>query len=698
LEGQRSSSTNNSTNKQSNVFISYAREDYVAAGRLYENLKGAGLNPWLDKESLIAGQNWKIAINNAIKKSRYVIPIFSSVSVAKRGYVQKEFKYALDVLDEFPESAIFVIPVRLDDCEIPYEKLRDIDYVDLFPRWEDGIKRILQAMGVVPDVPRLKVNDKNVQTEMNTHIEITLSEGDSDLQELKFFIVDQPKHGTIRPGPAADAKLYTPNSGFTGTDNFEYKATDKQGSDSNVATVSITVKPKGISRKLLVLTLVAVIAVVGIIFALHVIPFPPVPPNEPPIADAGSNLTVSAGDKVNLDGSNSRDLDGSIGSYLWRQPQGPVVTLYGSNTANPSFTAPKVNSNTILTFNLVVKDNKGAASAPSNLDVLVRPQQPVGINNNASPISPEVNYRFIRQWGSAGSGDGQFHDPKGIATDPLGNVYVADSGNNRIQKFDGNGTFIAKWTSYDIISGGKMVGLTTNQFHAPEGIATDPLGNVYVADTGGNGVQKFTGNGTLIKDFTISDAKGIATDISQNIYVAQRNNQIVKSPFDDIVFSPWGNYSDFKFTNGVGVAVDSSGNVYVADTGNNRIEKFTSNGTLITTWGKPGKGDGQFISPLGIAVDPSGNNVYVADTGNNRIQKFDSDGKFITKVGSAGSGDGHFLFPTGVAVDPSGNLYIVEQGNHRIQVFSTCATSNPTLAKVPMIGPLFCNGNTTSSP
>jgi hypothetical protein len=109
LEGQGPSSTNNSTNEQTNmVFISYAREDYVAAGRLYEDLKRAGLTPWLDKESLIAGQNWKIAIKNAIKKSRYFIPIFSSNSVAKRGYVQKEFKYALEVLDEFPESEIFV--------------------------------------------------------------------------------------------------------------------------------------------------------------------------------------------------------------------------------------------------------------------------------------------------------------------------------------------------------------------------------------------------------------------------------------------------------------------------------------------------------------------------------------------------------------------------------------------------------------
>ena len=139
LEGQGPPSKES---QEITVFISYAREDSNAAKRLHNDLRSAGLSPWLDKESLIAGQNWKIAINKAIKKSRYFIPIFSSISVAKRGYVQKEFRYALDVLDEFPESQIFVIPVRLDDCEIPYEKLKDIEYVDLFPDWGRGLQRI----------------------------------------------------------------------------------------------------------------------------------------------------------------------------------------------------------------------------------------------------------------------------------------------------------------------------------------------------------------------------------------------------------------------------------------------------------------------------------------------------------------------------------------------------------------------------
>jgi TIR domain/SIR2-like domain len=130
------------------VFISYAHEDSVYAERLYNDLKHADLSPWRDKDAIRVGLNWKIAIRKAIKNSRYFIPLFSSNSVEKIGYVQKEFKYAIDNFDKFPESQIYIIPARLDDCQIPYEKLEDIQYVDLFPDWDKGVNQIFEAMGV----------------------------------------------------------------------------------------------------------------------------------------------------------------------------------------------------------------------------------------------------------------------------------------------------------------------------------------------------------------------------------------------------------------------------------------------------------------------------------------------------------------------------------------------------------------------
>ena len=133
------------------VFISYAREDSTSAERLSNDLKRAGLIPWLDRDVILPGLNWKIAIRKAIKNCRYFIPLFSSNSVEKIGYVQKEFKYAIDNYDRFPESKIYIIPIRLNECEIPYEKLEDVHYVDLFPNWDGGIPQIFEAMGVRPE-------------------------------------------------------------------------------------------------------------------------------------------------------------------------------------------------------------------------------------------------------------------------------------------------------------------------------------------------------------------------------------------------------------------------------------------------------------------------------------------------------------------------------------------------------------------
>ena len=94
---------------------------------------------------------------------------------------------------------------------------------------------------------------------------------------------------------------------------------------------------------------------------------------------------------------------------------------------------------------------------------------------------------------------------------------------------------------------------------------------------------------------------------------------------------------DGQFNGSYGIGIDSSGKVYVVDNGNNRVQKFDSNGNFIAKWGSNGTADGQFEGPNGIGIDSSGK-VYVSDNKNNRIQKFDSNGNFITKWGSKGSG------------------------------------------------------------
>src|SRR6185437_2417178 len=157
---------------------------------------------------------------------------------------------------------------------------------------------------------------------------------------------------------------------------------------------------------------------------------------------------------------------------------------------------------------------------------------------------------------------------------------------------------------------------------------------------------------------------------------------------------------------------DSSGDIYVSDNGNNRIQKFDSNGKFITKWAFKDSGRGLSASPGGIAVDPSDNvyitnyngndiikfdsngkfitkwkvnnpedveidssgNVYVSDY--NGVQKFDSNGKFITAFGTYGKGNGQFIGSGSIAIDHSGKVYVTDWGNNRIQVFEPVTLKN----------------------
>ena len=128
------------------VFLSYAREDAPAALRLYTELSEKGLDVWLDTESLMPGQNWKNTIRREIRECRFFIAVLSGNSVNKRGYVQKELKEALDVLDEYPASSVFIIPARLDDCLPSDDRLRELHWVDMFMNWDFGVERILKTI------------------------------------------------------------------------------------------------------------------------------------------------------------------------------------------------------------------------------------------------------------------------------------------------------------------------------------------------------------------------------------------------------------------------------------------------------------------------------------------------------------------------------------------------------------------------
>jgi len=127
------------------IFLSYAREDEKKVGNLYQKLSAAGFKPWMDIKDILPGEQWKPCIQKAIRGSDFFLVCLSANSVSKRGWVQREMKQALDLWQEKLDSDIYLIPIRLEDCEAP-ESLSDFQWVNLFE--EDGWRRLVKAIQV----------------------------------------------------------------------------------------------------------------------------------------------------------------------------------------------------------------------------------------------------------------------------------------------------------------------------------------------------------------------------------------------------------------------------------------------------------------------------------------------------------------------------------------------------------------------
>lgn len=125
------------------VFVSYAAEDEPRAREFHRRLKESGLRPWLDKEELLPGENWEGELRRAMRESDFIALCLSRTSVWKTGFIQKEFRWALEVALERPPGSIFLFPVRLDDCPVPDELTR-YHSVDLYSA--DGFEKILRAV------------------------------------------------------------------------------------------------------------------------------------------------------------------------------------------------------------------------------------------------------------------------------------------------------------------------------------------------------------------------------------------------------------------------------------------------------------------------------------------------------------------------------------------------------------------------
>ncbi len=307
----------------------------------------------------------------------------------------------------------------------------------------------------------------------------------------------------------------------------------------------------------------------------------------------------------------------------------PAVSPTNTFTITPTYTATLTSGPTSCFITAWGSNGTGNGQFQGLYGIAVNSSGNVYVTDTSNYRIQEFSSTgtYITKWGGAGSGNGQFSGPSGIAVNSSGDVYVADTGTDRIQEFSSTGTYITQWGSLGICPS-----CSNGQFNQPYGIAVDSSGNVYVADTGNNRIQEFNSAGAYITQWgnlgsgngQFNGPGGIAVDSSGNVYVSDHlNNRMQEFSSTGTYITQWGSYgnSPGQFNGPSGVAVDSTGNVYVVDWGNSRIQEFSSTGTYITQWGSTGNGNGQFSSPEGIAVDSSGN-VYVADDWNNRIEEF----------------------------------------------------------------------------
>jgi sugar lactone lactonase YvrE len=314
-------------------------------------------------------------------------------------------------------------------------------------------------------------------------------------------------------------------------------------------------------------------------------------------------------------------------------------------------------------------------------------------------------------------------EPFGVAVDASGNLYIADTSNHRIRKVDNSGviaTVAGNGTESFSGDGGPA---TTATLNTPIGVAVDAAGNLYIADSfnnrirkvnatgvittvAGNGEARFSGDQATAINASLSAPFGVAVDKAGNIYIADTSNhRIRKVDTSGTITTVAGNGAEgFSGDGGAAtsaslnfptsVTVDRGGNLFITDQSNHRIRKVSTAGVITTV---AGDGSNRFSGdnvaatraslnlPIGTAVDAV-DNLYIADTSNHRIRKVSIRGMVTTVAGngtSGFSGDGtvairaRLNLPGGVAADTAGNLYIADTFNNRIRKLNTPRLSIP---------------------
>jgi DNA-binding beta-propeller fold protein YncE len=260
---------------------------------------------------------------------------------------------------------------------------------------------------------------------------------------------------------------------------------------------------------------------------------------------------------------------------------------------------------------------------------------------------------------------GGFNEPRAVGVDAQGNVFVADTQNWRIQKFDATGAFSLQWGSRG------TRGTGTTKFNYPKGLAVDrSTGAVYVCDTDNGQIKKYDNNGAFI--WQVNAAKGsVGADVAPNgsLWVVDTVNARILQ-FDATTGAKLRTIGSRGSGNGqfqypTGVAVDTDGSIWVTDTTRDTVQHLSATGAYLGKVASTGTAVSQLQQ--GWDVEVLGNNVLVSDAATDQVKVWTKQGAFVTAFGGTGTALGQFQNPKGMDLTPDGRLFVEEQLGERVQ-------------------------------
>jgi tripartite motif-containing protein 71 len=278
---------------------------------------------------------------------------------------------------------------------------------------------------------------------------------------------------------------------------------------------------------------------------------------------------------------------------------------------------------------------------------------------------------FRRTWGASGRAAGNFTIPRGVAIGRQSVLLVADTRNDRIERFRPNRRFLDAWGALNSL-GYPASGSDPGEFADPSGVAVDPAsGDVYVTEGGNHRVQRLAADGTAIETYgglragtglgQFKEPLGVAVGPGGELLVADTRNDRLQRR--DPVTGAWSLIPG-SFARPAAIAVDAAGRIYVAEAAADRVQVLAPDGSAEAVIGG-------LAAPEGVTIDRDGA-LIVADTGDSRVLRYvrGADGWTLeAQLGGPGTQPGRFILPIGVAVDEDGSLYVADAYNNRIQKF-----------------------------